>query len=107
MDIEGKIREFPLFNGQSVKVLKRNPGHISLVEIEMILQPETIKTISKHCGERIIFKLKDEKEAKREAYFKWEKEQLKRIRRRLKRKAKRKRKMILKTIYYKSGKALE
>ncbi len=83
------------------KILKRNPGHITLCEVSVISGsiPEMEKRASKFCDEKIVFKLKDEKEARWEAYCEWEKKELKKISRRRKRKAKKKRKRILKTIY--------
>ncbi len=81
------------------KVLKRNPGHVTLCEVPVIPGPEIQKMASKYCHERIVFKLRDEKEAHWESYIEWERKELKKIRRRRKRKAKKKRKRILKTIY--------
>ena len=95
--IENRIKEILIDNYFHPKVLKRNPGHISLVEVEVMPAEETIKTISKFCGEKIEFKLK--KQNIQEEFEKWNNYQLIIKKRRLNRKAKRKRKMILKTIY--------
>ena len=95
--IENRIRELFIDNYFHPKVLKRNPGHISLIEVEVMPLPETIKTISKFCGEKIEFKLK--KQCIQKDFEKWKNKQLIIKKRRLNRKAKRKRKRILKTIY--------
>ena len=95
--IENRIRELLIDKYFHPKVLKRNLGHISLVEVEVMPAEETIKTISKFCGEKIKFKLK--KQNIQEEFEKWNNYQLIIKKRRLNRKAKRKRKMVLKTIY--------
>lgn len=94
--IENRIKE--ILTEEMVRVLKRNPGHIALCEVETMPPPELIKGISKYCHEKIEFTLRDEKEAPWEAYCKWEREELKKIHRRRKRKAKKRRKRILKAI---------
>ena len=95
--IENQIKHILI--GETVKVLKRNPGHITLCEVEIMPPPELIKAISKYCREKIIFKLRDENEAALEYWSEWEREKLRKIKSNEKRKAKRKRKRILKTIY--------
>ena len=95
--IEKQIRH--ILTGETVKVLKRNPGHITLCEVETMPSPELIKAISKYCSEKVIFKLKDENEAAFEYWNEWERKKLKKIKNNEKRKAKRKRKRILKAIY--------
>ena len=95
--IENQIRH--ILTGEKVKVLKQNPGHITLCEVETMPPPELIKAISKYCSEKIIFKLKDENEAAFKYWNEWERKKLKKIKNNEKRKAKRKRKRILKAIY--------
>ncbi len=96
--IENQIKRIQILEGK-VKVLKRNPGHITLCEVEVIPPPEIIKAISKYCREMIAFKLMDEKETAWEYWSEWERKELKKISRRRKRKARKRRKRILKTIY--------
>ena len=92
--IENQIKNL-LFG--SVKVLKRNPGHVSLVEVDIMPQSENIKEISKICREKIEFKLRKINEWEEFEYM--QNDLFKRKKRRLRRKAKRKRKRILKAIY--------
>jgi hypothetical protein len=95
--IEKRIRELLIDKYFHAKVLKRNPGHISLIEVDIIPQPENIREISKICREKIEFKLRKINEWKEFEYM--QNDLLKREKRRLKKKAKRRRKRILKTIY--------
>ena len=92
--IENQIKHILI--GETVKVLKRNHGHITLCEVEIMPPPELIKAISKYCREKIIFKLKDENETALEYWSEWERKKLRKIKSNEKRKAKRKRKRILK-----------
>ena len=50
--IENQIKELLIDKFFHAKVLKRNPGHISLVEVDIMPQPENIKEISRYAGER-------------------------------------------------------
>ena len=95
--IENQIKELLIDKFFHAKVLKRNPGHISLVEVDIMPQPENIKEISKICREKIEFKLRKINEWKEFEYM--QNDLFKREKRRLKRKAKRKRKRILRAIY--------
>ena len=92
--IENQIKELLIDKFFHAKVLKRNPGHISLVEVDIMPQPENIKEISKICREKIEFKLRKINEWKEFEYM--QNDLFKRKKRRLRRKAKRKRKRILK-----------
>ena len=56
--IENQIKELLIDKFFHAKVLKRNPGHISLVEVDIMPQPENIKEISKICREKIEFTLR-------------------------------------------------
>lgn len=84
--IEKQIKR--VLTDEYVKVLKRNPGHIALVEVETIPSSELIKIISKFCKEKIEFKLRDETEACMELYIDFEKKEIRRETRRINRKAK-------------------
>ena len=95
--IENQIKELLIDKFFHAKVLKRNPGHISLVEVDIMPQPENIKEISKICREKIEFKLRKINEWKEFEYM--QNDLFKRKKRRLRRKAKRKRKRILRAIY--------
>ena len=94
--IENQIKNL-LFG--SVKVLKRNPGHISLAEVEIMPSKRLANEISKYCRERIIFRQRDEAQVFYDDYEKSREKEIVNERRRLKRKVKRRRKRILKTIY--------
>ena len=94
--IENQIKNL-LFG--SVKVLKRNPGHISLAEVEIVPSKRLADEISKYCRERIIFKQRYEAQVFYDDYEKSREKEIVNERRRLKRKVKRRRKRILKTIY--------
>ena len=94
--IENQIKNL-LFG--SVKVLKRNPGHVSLAEVEIMPSKRLADEISKYCRERIIFKQRDEAQVFYDDYEKSREKEMVDERRKLKRKAKRKRKRILKAIY--------
>ena len=94
--IENQIKNL-LFG--SVKVLKRNPGHISLAEVEIVPSKRLADKISKYCRERIIFKQRNEAQVFYDDYEKSKEKEIVNERIRLKRKAKRKRKRILKAIY--------
>lgn len=81
------------------RVLKRNPGHISLCEVKRIPGPDVQKIASRLCRERIAFVLRDEWRAgidqNEENWREWDKAE----RKKLNRKAKRRRKKILKAVY--------
>ncbi len=94
--IENQIK-YILPTGLYIKVLKRNPGHITLCEMDIMPDEKAIAEISKYCKEKIEFKLR--KIDDWEEYKKFETKEIARENRRLKRKAKRKRKRLLKTIY--------
>ena len=91
--IENQIKNL-LFG--SVKVLKRNPGHVSLAEVEIMPSERLANEISKYCRERIIFKKRDEAQVFYDDYEKSREEEIAKERKRFKRKAKRRRKRILK-----------
>ena len=95
--IENQIKELLIDKFFHAKVLKRNPGHISLIEVDIMPQPENIKEISKICREKIEFTLRKINDWEEFEYM--QSDLFKRKKRRLKRKAKRKRKRILKAIY--------
>ncbi len=95
--IENQIKELLIDKFFHAKVLKRNPGHISLVEVDIMPQPKNIKEISKICREKIEFKLRKINDWEEFEYM--QNDLFKRKKRRLRRKAKRKRKRILKAIY--------
>ena len=79
-------------------VVKRNAGHLTLCEVDFMPPSELAKTVSKYCGEKIIFKERDKIKTSFDKFTKSiEKKRIKE--KRLNRKAKRKRKKILKTIY--------
>ncbi|MHB1680317.1 MAG: hypothetical protein ACYCTB_07415 [bacterium] len=94
--IENQIK-YILPTGLYVKVLKRNPGHITVAEVEIMPDKKAIKEISKFCKEKIEFKLKKIDEWEEFDYM--QNDLLKRENRRLKRKAKRKRKRLLKALF--------
>ena len=94
--VENQIKNL-LFG--SVKVLKRNPGHVSLAEVEIMPSKRLANEISKYCRERIIFKQRDEAQVFYDDYEKSKEKEIVNERIRLKKKAKRKRKRILKAIY--------
>ncbi|MHB1664333.1 MAG: hypothetical protein ACYCT7_03595 [bacterium] len=89
--IENQIKS--MMNGYA-KVLKRNPGHISLCEVGIMPSKEKIIEISKYCQEKIEFKLRSDIDMWQE----FENSGIQRDRRRLKRKRKRKRKKLLRTL---------
>ena len=95
--IENQIKELLIDKFFHAKVLKRNPGHISLVEVDIMPQQENIKEVSRICREKIEFKLRKINEWKEFEYM--QNDLFKRKKRRLRRKAKRKRKRILRAIY--------
>ncbi len=95
--IENQIKELLIDKYFHAKVLKRDPGHISLVEVDIIPQQENIREISKICREKIEFRLRKINEWEEFEYI--QNDLFKREKRRLKKKAKRRRKRILKTIY--------
>ena len=95
--IENQIKELLIDKFFHAKVLKRNPGHISLVEVDIMPQPENIKEISKICREKIEFTLRKINDWEEFEYM--QNDLFKRKKSRLRRKAKRKRKRILKAIY--------
>ena len=97
--IENQIKELLIDKFFHAKVLKRNPGHISLVEVDIMPQPENIKEISKICREKIEFTLRKINDWEEFEYTYMQNDLFKREKRRLKKKAKRKRKRILKAIY--------
>lgn len=43
------------------RVLKRNPGHITLCEVSIMPGPDTQEIASRLCGEKIVFVPRDEK----------------------------------------------
>ena len=80
-------------------VVKRNAGHVTLCAVDFIPPSELAKTVSKYCGEKIIFKERDKIKASFDKFTKFvEKKKIKK-QKRLNRKAKRKRKKIRKTVY--------
>ena len=80
-------------------VVKRNAGHVTLCEVDFMPPSELAKTVSKYCGEKIIFKERDKIKASFDKFTKFiEKKKIKE-QKRLNRKAKRKRKKILKAVY--------
>lgn len=91
--IENEIKKLL---GGTIKVLKRNPGHISLAEVEFVPDERLAREISKSCREKIIFRRRDEVRVFCDDYEKYREKEITRERRRLKRKAKRRRKRILK-----------
>ena len=95
--VENQIKELLIDKFFHAKVLKRNPGHISLVEVDIMPQPENIKEISKICREKIEFTLRKINDWEEFEYM--QNDLFKRKKSRLRRKAKRKRKRILKAIY--------
>ena len=95
--LEKQIRELLIDKYFHVKVLKRNPGHISLVEVDIMPPTENIREISKICKEKIEFRVRKINEWEEFEYI--QNNLLKREKRRLKRKAKKRRKRILKTVY--------
>ncbi|MCL4322471.1 MAG: hypothetical protein M0016_01260 [Deltaproteobacteria bacterium] len=48
--IENEIKKLL---GGSIKVLKRNPGHISLAEVERMPDERLAREISKYCREKM------------------------------------------------------
>ena len=97
--IENQIKELLIDKFFHAKVLKRNPGHISLVEVDIMPQPENIKEISKICREKIEFTLRKINDWEEFEYTYMKNDLFKRKKRRLRRKAKRKRKRILRATY--------
>ncbi len=97
--IENQIKELLIDKFFHAKVLKRNPGHISLAEVEIMPSKRLANEISKYCRERIIFRQRDEAQVFYDDYEKSREKEIVNERRRLKRKVKRRRKRILKTIY--------
>ena len=71
--IENQIKNL-LFG--SVKVLKRNPGHVSLAEVEIMPSERLANEISKYCRERIIFKKRDEAQVFYDDYEKSREEEI-------------------------------
>ena len=86
-------------------VLKRNTGHISLCEVDLMPGTDIQNKISKICREKIVFKERSQKEIDdrkiKASYEKFIRSMDKKIKeqKRLNRKAKRKRKKIRKTVY--------
>ena len=96
--IENKIKEVMQSSFNPV-VLKRNVGHIALCHVDFMPSLELARTVSKHCGEKIEFRVRDYSEIYQRKFDEKESRLIKRYRKKLNRKAKRKRKKILKTIY--------
>ena len=80
-------------------VVKRNAGHVTLCEVDFMPPSELAKTVSKYCGEKIIFKERDKIKASFDKFTKSIEKKIIKEQKRLNRKAKRKKKKILKAVY--------
>ena len=74
------------------KVLKRNPGHITLCEVSIMPDPDTQEIASRLCGEKIVFVLRDEFQAildqNEKSWQEWEEAERKRLNKKTKKEGK-------------------
>ena len=74
------------------RVLKRNPGHISLCEVSIMPGPDTQEIASRLCGEKIVFEPRDEFQTildqNEKSWQEWEEAERKRLNKKTKKEGK-------------------